>query len=260
MSTQLYVFSATGNSLNVAQRISSRLDDAEVISIPSVKEGSEIRADVIGIVSPIYMHYMPHIVADLIKKIKKAHYIFFVYTGGGELGNGINKTKNLFKKQGLQLSSLFNVTMPSNYTPYGCPSADQQKKILDEMKNKVNEIIPIIQKQGEYIDKNNTSFLASYIHPGLLYKLGYRMINTMDRSFTVDDNCNGCSICQQVCPVSNISITGGKPEWHNKCQQCFACLQWCPKQAIQYGDKTLETDRYHHPEIKLNDIIELANK
>jgi len=25
----------------------------------------------------------------------------------------------------------------------------------------------------------------------------------------------------------------GRPVWQHHCEQCFACLQWCPKEAIQ---------------------------
>jgi len=50
-------------------------------------------------------------------------------------------------------------------------------------------------------------------------------------------------------------MINGKPEWHQKCHQCFACLQWCPQEAIQYGKKTPKYKRYHHPEIKVNDLL-----
>jgi hypothetical protein len=35
-------------------------------------------------------------------------------------------------------------------------------------------------------------------------------------------------------------------------------LQWCPQEAIQYGEKTVRYQRYHHPEVILKDMLEQA--
>jgi len=78
----------------------------------------------------------------------------------------------------------------------------------------------------------------------------------MDKKFFADGRCDSCGICAKVCPVDNIKMLKGKPSWNHKCQQCMACLHWCPKEAIQYGKMTRGRRRYHHPLIKLNEIIQ----
>ncbi|MDP3105796.1 MAG: hypothetical protein Q8M95_14450 [Candidatus Methanoperedens sp.] len=55
--------------------------------------------------------------------------------------------------------------------------------------------------------------------------------------------------------MKNVEIKDGKPAWQNHCEQCLACLQWCPKKAIQYGKKTGGYERYHNPEIQINDML-----
>ena len=77
----------------------------------------------------------------------------------------------------------------------------------------------------------------------------------MDKSFFADEKCTSCGICEKLCPAGNIVITEGKAVWQHRCEQCFACLQWCPAEAIQYGKNTKSKKRYHHPEISLKDII-----
>jgi MinD superfamily P-loop ATPase len=47
----------------------------------------------------------------------------------------------------------------------------------------------------------------------------------------------------------------GRPNWEDRCELCFACFNWCPKNAVQAGTFTLGKPRYHHPEIKINQII-----
>jgi MinD superfamily P-loop ATPase len=80
----------------------------------------------------------------------------------------------------------------------------------------------------------------------------------MDKKFWVDDKCNRCGICSMVCPVSNIEMIDERPSWLHRCEQCLACLQWCPQEAIQYGEKTVKYPRYHHPEVNLKDILDQA--
>ena len=76
----------------------------------------------------------------------------------------------------------------------------------------------------------------------------------MDKDFWVEKTCNGCNICADICPVNNIVVKNGKPEWQHHCEQCWACAHWCPKKAIQYKESTQHKERYHHPEISLNDL------
>ncbi len=87
------------------------------------------------------MYNIPLLVADFIKKIKSAEYIFIVFAGAGKLGGGITDTLNMFASQKLKLSSLFNVPMPSNYTPYGLIPEDKQKELFANVDNKVEDIV-----------------------------------------------------------------------------------------------------------------------
>lgn len=50
----IFYFTATGNSLYVAKKLSEN-----PISIPQVKQGSSFEDDVIGIVSPVYCGEIP---------------------------------------------------------------------------------------------------------------------------------------------------------------------------------------------------------
>ncbi len=256
MKTKIFYFSGTGNSLSIARKISSELADSELFSIPhAVKSQESVSGDVIGIVCPIYMYNMPLIVSDFLKLINDAEYIFFVYAGAGELGNGDRETENAFTQNNLKLSSLFNIKMPSNYSPYGSTPPEIQKELFSNVDKRAKEIIDIVNRKSDFRDTTNTGFFKANIHPGILYKLGYSRINILDQSFSVDETCNGCGICQKVCPVDNVTIIDDKPTWNKQCQQCYACLQWCPKEAIQAGKRTVGVKRYHHPDIKVKDIM-----
>jgi MinD superfamily P-loop ATPase len=76
-----------------------------------------------------------------------------------------------------------------------------------------------------------------------------------DKNFHATDACIHCGLCAQVCPVANIVMEKGVPRWQGSCQGCLACLHWCPKEAVQYKQSTVKRGRYHHPDIKVEDII-----
>ncbi|MBN1673737.1 MAG: hypothetical protein JXR37_22005 [Kiritimatiellae bacterium] len=46
-----------------------------------------------------------------------------------------------------------------------------------------------------------------------------------------------------------------KPSWLHRCEQCLACLHWCPQEAIQVGKKTVGRARYHHPDVRARDLM-----
>ena len=75
-----------------------------------------------------------------------------------------------------------------------------------------------------------------------------------DNGFETNDSCTGCGICAKLCPVGNIKIAGGKPEWLNRCENCFACYVWCPQKAI-CGEMVKYNPNTHHPEITLADML-----
>jgi flavodoxin/Pyruvate/2-oxoacid:ferredoxin oxidoreductase delta subunit len=258
MKTDIYYFSGSGNSLYIAQNLSKKMEHSEIISIPQViKKENNITGEIIAIVCPIYFHNMPHIVRDFIKQIKDAKYLFMVYAGAGELGAGLKATKKLFIAQNIKLSSLFNIPMPDNSTKYGESPEEIQQELFNNADKKIEDIVKIVNLKEEHFDSNNTSLFKTYIYPRILYKYLYGNMKTMDKDFSTDENCKGCSICQKVCPVNNITMKDRKPVWNknNRCQVCCACHDWCPKESIQHSATKAGIKRYHNPNIAIKDII-----
>ena len=129
----------------------------------------------------------------------------------------------------------------------------QKKKRDKRIKNGENELVKIAQiirnNQKSEVKKDSSQKLKRE------YLSFLNEVNTMDEKYYVDENCNGCGICQKICPVDNIKLVNEKPEWQHKCQMCTACLHYCPQIAIQWGEYTLGRARYNHPKIKLKELI-----
>jgi MinD superfamily P-loop ATPase len=43
--------------------------------------------------------------------------------------------------------------------------------------------------------------------------------------------------------------------WHHRCQQCFACINNCPCNAIEYLKLSVGKKRYRNPYIKLEELM-----
>ncbi len=258
MNTVIYWFTGTGNSLKIAKDIAAALGDTTLIPVAKAVTQPSIdpKADAIGIVFPVYMWGMPLIMSDFIKKlaINSSAYIFGVANYGGNKAGTLLQLDRELKAKGLKLSSSFGIKMPGNYTPmYGAIAVEKQQKFFIREQEQIKEIAETVKaRKTNKVASDN--FLVNAILSSFIYPNGSKQIPGSDKKFIADSKCNSCGICEKVCPVANIKMTAGKPEWLHHCQQCMACLQWCPQIAIQMG-KTAERKRYHHPEIKVNDII-----
>jgi len=256
MKTQIFYFSATGNSLKVARDLAYALGEAQITSIPKVIDCDlDLSADRIGLVYPVYMFGMPLIVSRFIAKLKAAQvkYFFSVATCGGKAGLTLKQNQRLMQGHGLKLSAGFIVKMPGNYTPlYGALPTEKQAELFKKEEERVKYIASVIREnRARRVDCD--IFLFGWLF-SLIYKLASPKIPVLDKDFYADSKCNSCGVCAKVCPVKNIEIFEGRPKWFHKCEQCFACLHWCPQEAIQYGKNTTGRKRYHHPAIKIQDI------
>jgi ferredoxin len=202
---------------------------------------------------------MPQIVIDFINKLEPngTKYIFAICTCGLMPMGALIQDQKQLRSRGLNLNAGFSIPMPGNYlVKYGAYSIEKQKNQFTKEKNRIENIVKVITNQQENkIEKNN--FLINGIG-NLIYKSMLPKFPTLDQNFKVTENCNKCNICERVCPVQNIKIIKGKPNWQGSCQHCLACMQWCPTEAIQYGNQTKGRKRYHHPEVTVTEIFREA--
>lgn len=257
MKTTIYYFSGTGNSLKVAKDIAADLPpDTELIQI--CEDNMNINntiSSTIGIIFPVYYSGIPHLVRNFIKQIDipSKTYVFTVVTFGRSSDASIRQLEKLLNAKGINLSSSFKIKMPGNYQIMYAPSSEErQNERFKNQEEKISEIVKSIN------NKNIVKF--SGIDESIMAAIGDIISSSFkpykkDKNFWVDNNCNGCGTCSKVCPANNIKIEDGKPHWQHKCEQCLACMQWCPKKSIQYKKVTINRDRYHHPNIKVNELF-----
>lgn len=252
----IYYFSGTGNSLHLASIISRHLGQ-ELRFIPDelsrMKESNDYSIapdNYLGLVFPVHAWGPPKIVLDFLDKIvlsDKKPYVFSVSTCAKEEGRTTEMMRKHLLRKGLTLASAFTVIMPNSYIlGYDVESEEIIEKKLATADLKAQEILKILE---------NGEVGLFDINPGSMPLIRSGIVNPIfkgfardNKRFTVDDNCDGCGLCQEVCPLHSISVTD-KPAWSGDCTMCLACLNRCPTHAIQYGKKTADRGRYVHPDL-----------
>jgi ferredoxin len=257
MENTIYFYSGTGNSLWIARTIARGLGDTRLVSIADVGEtGTTGGSGVVGLVFPVYIWGLPRRIIRFAQGLKRAEgtYVFAAAVNGGQVSGTLVQLRRLLKREGTLLSAGFDIPMPSNYIPWGGPGPEKKRRErFEAASRKIDDIVSCVKKRERRPVEKGPLWARAVFTP--FYRLTLSKVPTMDRQFWVDDKCNGCGVCSRVCPSDNIGLDTGRPIWKHRCEQCLSCLQWCPKEAVQYGKKTPGYERYHHPEVHLKDVL-----
>jgi len=267
MNAAIYYFTGTGNSLAVARLVAERLG-GELIPIASVidRETIESDANVIGITFPVYYADAPNIVRRFAEKLgnTKGKYIFAISTYGGAAGASLKTVDCILGSRGATLSAGFGVHMPQNafHKPW------ENKRLIYRQAEKTVGFIarsvearrtglfyssPLLQEVTMPLVGWMKRATAMYLEkvsntPSPSGLTAEQLMPLCGSSFAADEKCNGCGTCARVCPVRNIEIVDKRPVWQNRCENCLACYNWCPTNAIHTA---LVKSNYHyrHPDV-----------
>jgi len=122
MKTVIYYFSATGNSLIIANDLARELGDTDVVAMAkALDKPINTPYDRVGIVFPVYMFGLPLVVARFLRNLKVQNdtYVFAVANFGGLPGRALMLTRNILKERGiltleysnLKLKKLFEILL-----------------------------------------------------------------------------------------------------------------------------------------------------
>jgi len=260
MKTALFFYTGTGNSLWTARTLAAKLGDAEIHPI-SATDGGPLpgRVEAVGLVFPVHIWGVPGRVIDFVNSLANAPscYYFAVAVHAGQVAATLLQLERLLKSKGISLSCGFEIAMPSNYIPWGGPGPQEKRaRRYEEAGRKIERIAGLVSRREEGpVEKGP---LWQNILFTVLNRLSFSRVPRLDKGFWVDGKCNACGICGTICPCGNIDLVEGRPVWRHRCEQCLACIQWCPAEAIQYGRKTSGYERYRHPEVTLREMLAVA--
>ncbi len=268
MSTEIYYFSGTGNSLHVARELQKRIPDTKIVPIIGLlnKGFIETNAESVGFVFPIHLAMAPAPAIEFIKKLdlKFSQYIFTVVTRAGSQHRAFIDLEKILKKKGKSLDSFFALNMASNDPKFKDWHAATEERIADlesEVQNNLDIIqnIVINKEKSQEKDINFTVSMPAFSLLSLFLPVLNRMYNA---EFYSDSKCVMCGTCEKVCLSGKIKMIDNKPVWKKdiQCFFCHACLNYCPEQAVQIKSTRLlksyteSNGRYSHPYATVEDI------
>jgi ferredoxin len=257
----IYYFSGTGNSLAVARSVAKKLGDTEVVSIITLRENSAIPAkyDKVGFVLPTCFTHASKIVTEIGETLQfsPTQKVFIIATCGGHDGfTLIDFTRLLQPKTKTKIQG-FRLLMPPNHIVGFSPLPEFFQRMYfrhaDKATSKIARIIrngtptkPKIEFNRRIVRRMSVSFNG---------RLGIPDVDSTVAEYFTTDACTHCGICEKLCKVGNIKVSEEQVTFGDNCQQCMACVQWCPDRAIAHPNIPKNRKRYHHPDIKLEDML-----
>jgi ferredoxin len=254
---KIFYFTATGNSLYVAKKFGG-----ELYSIPKILKSNQLsfEDEKIGIVFPCYGFAAPKIVREFIEKVTlESPYIFAILTYGNEVANATGWFTQYAKKNNITIQYANSLLMVDNYLPIF--DIDKQKLKPKNTEENLNHLLTDVTENKKYI--NNGTLLHSLMTNVADYLIkAFPNINSV-KDFSINDNCNSCGTCVEVCPRDNLSIneelSNSKPIYGDNCEFCLACINLCPQKAIGLKKEKNCNARFKNENITIKEIINSNN-
>ena len=247
-------FSGTGNSRFVAAKIAEATGDMLVNTAEYIREGKTAVFSTPGIyvfVSPIYVSAPPAVFLDFIRNsvFPSDCRAYFIMTCAGGMGGAPGFCTALAAEKGFTYMGTAEVEMPQNYIAiFKTKTKEENRKTIEAALPGIDNLSALIGSCRSLPDPGMKfwELASTKMILGLYYK------DFMSaKPFAVSDACIGCGKCASVCPLRNIDLADKKPRWGNHCTHCMACINLCPKEAIEYGKRTVGKPRYHGPDAAL---------
>ena len=78
----------------------------------------------------------------------------------------------------------------------------------------------------------------------------------IEESLKAFGNCNGCGVCERLCPTGALSLNEGELIFKTHlCLNCGLCVESCPQKILKYDGKITENDVYLKKEQVLTKVL-----
>ncbi len=257
----VFYFSATGNSLWVAQYISNAFNEPLCDVSDFIRKQTKVgnryalrdEAEMLFFVFPVHSWGPALVMQRFIRELQldglKGNRVFAIGTCGDDCGYTDRIFSKSLAEKGIFLEAFFSLKMPNNYIlmrGFGIDPEQVKNEKLALAPHAMEQIVQAINARNyseSMILRTGMSWLKSYVvYPA------FKNFMVGRQFFRTTDVCISCGLCAKICPTGTIVMLQGKPVWEGKeCVQCTACIHRCPVQAIEFGRVSVGKGRYVHP-------------
>lgn len=265
MNITLFYFSGTGNTWWAAKEITRELGDTcRMYSVENekLKDRSFLtsllnESDHLIFAYPVYSSRMPDPIHEFINSLPERETTAsssIVATKAGASGDAAYYNARRLAKKGYPIKQTLHLLMGNNYyLPHLKTSPTRDEEHKRELREGVlRDIIPFCEAilsgtkwlhNAELLKKTGGAIMRAFYRPCIwLAQISL---------YAEPSRCNQCGLCVDNCPTGNIHLTDKSVIFEKNCVSCMRCYNFCPKDAVLFGKKTLDSDiwyRYKGPE------------
>jgi Pyruvate/2-oxoacid:ferredoxin oxidoreductase delta subunit len=142
-------------------------------------------------------------------------------------------TRTLLRR-GYDVVTSLDISYPANWTEIVQPYAPERNEEMVERGDQGARqfLADLVAGKSSVPKLNRGAFHPIEIISFLFGIFGRRFLGKL---YIADRDCNRCGLCARICPAECIIIKEGKrsrPAWKLNCESCNACINRCPKRAI----------------------------
>ncbi len=257
----IYYYSGSGNSLSVAKHIGEKLGNTDVVSVYALRENPVVPAEYarVGIVTATWFVRPPRVVREVCEKLQLARQqkVFIVATCGGYDGYVCIDLKAILQPKTDFPVQTFMLPMPPNHIvgfsplPYWVEHIylNHEAKASVKIAGKIRADSPTRNRKG--LNRKALSWVSKTFNGWLGVDR-----DSVEGGFYTSATCTKCGVCEKLCKNGNIHMTEDGVVWGHDCQQCMACIMWCPNHAIRHPNVPEKRRRWQNPNVTLKDMME----
>ncbi|MGN0804124.1 MAG: EFR1 family ferrodoxin [Candidatus Coproplasma sp.] len=239
MKIGIFYFSGTGNTAKIAdlyrQIFENEGHSCELFTLPLKEEADFSSFDMLGIGYPIHGFNAPKLVLDFAKKLPKRKDGFktFIFKSSGEpvKMSRVSSLKliQILKRRGYKVTNEYQYVMPYNMI----------FRHTDHMAFKfwqtAQSLAPIDCKDIiNGVERHEKKFFMGHFF-AFVMRIEYWGFHFNGLFYKARKGCIGCGKCARECPVGNIEMKDGKPDFKSHCIMCARCSFNCPVNCIRIG-------------------------
>ena len=253
----IFFFSGTGNTWWVGAQLAKALTiqgfDVEVMSIEQVSEvhaaSAIARASIFGLGYPIYGSDAPLIMQEFIEGLPTSEdpkSMLIYVTQAIWSGDGAYFMRTKIEEKGYQIRWAIPFNMPMNVN---LDCGFLFNLFFKSMNAKPENAIKRVNKLASRVKDGKPWIMdrSPLLSLGWMQRLPFRKTIRFwqTKVLSVDpERCNSCGRCEKLCPVDNIHLKTGLPEFGDQCNLCLRCFNYCPELAVLAFNKPFNEKWY----------------